>query len=255
MENEHHHSHTHSHSKELTLPMSVLLASIILAGGMLGASALMAQNLKTVLGTVGKTNTITLPTNPSQPSQPSAVPTAPGGVVKVEARKDAPTMGKGKVEIVEFSDFQCPFCQKFFNDAYKQIKAKYVDTGKAKLVFRHYPLSFHQNAQKAGEAAECANRQGKFWPYHDVLFQKAQADGKGLEVESLKQYAKDLGLNSDKFNACLDNGETASIVSSDTTAGNNAGVSGTPTVFINGQKVVGAQPFSAFESIIESALK
>jgi protein-disulfide isomerase len=88
-----------------------------------------------------------------------------------------------------------------------------------------------------------------------VLFQKGQSDGKGLEVESLKQYAKDLGLNSDKFNACLDNGETASIVSGDTTAGNNAGVSGTPTVFINGQKVVGAQPFSAFESIIESALK
>lgn len=252
MENEHHHTHTHSHNKELTLPMSVLLAAIILAGGLLGASALLANNLKSVLNGVGRTNTITLPTNPNQPS---AVPAVAGGAVKVEMRKEAPTLGKGKVEIVEFSDFQCPFCQKFFNDAFKQIKAKYVDTGKAKLVFRHYPLSFHQNAQKAGEAAECASRQGKFWQYHDVLFQKGQADGKGLETENLKQYAQDLGLNTGKFNSCLDNGETTSVVSGDVTAGNNAGVSGTPTIFINGQKVVGAQPFSAFESIIEAALK
>ncbi len=254
MENEPHH-HELSHHKfksELSLPVSILAASIIMGGSLLYATNSLVKTLGAISPVVKSVSGV--PSVPTVPSLPTA-PVAPGGVVKVESRKDAPTLGKGKVEIVEFSDFQCPFCQKFVQDAYKQIKAKYVDTGKAKLVFRHYPLAFHQNAQKAGEASECANRQGKFWQYHDMLFTKMQPDGKGLENVNLKQYAKDLGLNTSKFNTCLDNGETAGVVSGDLTAGNNAGVSGTPTIFINGQKVVGAQPFSAFETIIEAALK
>jgi len=175
---------------------------------------------------------------------------------KLTERRGAPSIGSGKLEIVEFSDFQCPFCQRFFNEAYKEIKSKYIDTGKAKLVFRHFPLSsFHVNAQKAAEAAECANKQNKFPEYHDVLFEKGQADGTGLAVFDLKQYAKDLGLNTAKFNSCLDNGETADIVKKDIEDGGKAGVTGTPTIFINGEKIVGAQPYSNFEQKIEAALK
>src|SRR3989344_2619020 len=102
------------------------------------------------------------------------------GKVEVEKRVDAPKIGSGKVEIVEFSDFQCPFCQQFFNTAYKEIKAKYIDTDKVTLVYRHFPLSLHVNAQKSAEASECANKQGKFEVYYNTLFINGKADGTGL---------------------------------------------------------------------------
>lgn len=98
-------------------------------------------------------------------------------VVKDMKEGSLPLLGNknAKVSIVEFSDFQCPFCQRFFTDALAKIKTEYVNTGKAKLAFRHYPLSFHPNAQKAAEASECANEQGQFWKYHDILFNSQQA--------------------------------------------------------------------------------
>jgi protein-disulfide isomerase len=181
--------------------------------------------------------------------------TGGSGEVKVAVRKDAPTIGTGKVEIVEFSDFQCPYCQRFFKDAYKQIKSNYIDTGKVKLIFRQFPLSFHQNAQKAAEAAECASRQGKFEEYHDKLFTLGQSDGTGLAVTDLKKYASDLGLDVSKFNQCLDNGETADVIKKDISDGNSIGVNGTPSFVINGKLVVGAQPFASFQQAIDAALK
>ncbi len=178
------------------------------------------------------------------------------GPVEVPERSNAATLGKSTapVTIVEFTDFQCPFCQRFYNDTYKKLVQKYVDTGKVKFVFRHYPLTFHQNAIIAGQAAECANLQGKFVPYHDVLFTKGQGDGTGLDSASLKIYAKDLGLNTQKFNSCLDNNETRQTVTDDMDAGTRVGVTGTPTFFINGQRIVGAMPTANFEQIIEQEL-
>ncbi len=174
---------------------------------------------------------------------------------KTAERKDAPKIGNGKVEIVEFADFQCFFCQKFFSEAYKEIKSKYIDTGKITLTFRHFPIPSHQNAQKAAEAAECAGKQGKFGAYHDVLFANGKPDGAGLAVSDLKKYAKNLGLDEGGFNKCLDNGETVALVQKDLTDGQKMGVSGTPTFFIGGEKIVGAQPFSVFEQKIENILK
>lgn len=176
-------------------------------------------------------------------------------IIKVVDRKEAPRIGGGQLEIVEFSDFQCPFCQQFFNGAYKDIKTKYIDTNKVKFIFRHYPLSFHKNAGISAEAAECANRQGKFWEYHDLLFAKAKPDGAGLNLADLKQYAKDLKLDTNKFNSCLDNGETKDAVKKDFEEGQRSGVNGTPTIFVGGVKLVGAQPFTNFEKAIEEALK
>ncbi len=105
------------------------------------------------------------------------LPTPTPIVVKDMKEGSLPLLGNknAKVSIVEFSDFQCPFCQRFFTDALAKIKTEYVNTGKAKLAFRHYPLSFHPNAQKAAEASECANEQGQFWKYHDLLFNSQQA--------------------------------------------------------------------------------
>ncbi|KKP81257.1 MAG: Periplasmic thiol:disulfide interchange protein DsbA [Parcubacteria group bacterium GW2011_GWB1_35_5] len=174
--------------------------------------------------------------------------------VKITKRDKAPTLGSGKVELVEFSDFQCPFCQRFYNDAYKKIKETYVDTNKVKFTFRHYPLSFHQNAQKSAEASECANDQNKFWQYHDILFENSDADGNGLNVTDLKRYAANLGLNTAQFNACLDSGEKADEVKKDFAEGQRLGVNGTPTLYVNGKPVIGAQPFSVFQEAIEEAL-
>ncbi len=185
-----------------------------------------------------------------------------GGKVKVEERKDAARVGGGKVTIVEFSDFQCPFCQNFFNGAYKEIKEKYIDTGKVTLIYRHLPLSqIHPDAQKAAEAAECANRQGKFFSYHDMLFQKmipisqSNPKGGGLDIASLKRYAVDLGLDTARFNTCLDNGEAKKVVEEDISLATKLGITGTPTLFVDGVKIVGAQPFPVFEQAIEEALK
>ena len=155
-----------------------------------------------------------------------------------------------KVTIVEFSDFQCPYCGRFYSESLPQIEENYVKTGKVKIVFRHFPLSFHPYAQKASEATECANEQGKFWEYHNKLFENQGA----LTITDLKQYATDLGLDATKFNACLDSGKMASEVQKDFNAGQQYGVSGTPAFFVNGVSIVGAQPYAAFQQLIEQQL-
>ncbi len=162
----------------------------------------------------------------------------------VKGNADAP------ITIVEFSEFQCPFCKKFFDETYLQIVKDYVDTGKVKYVFRDFPLEFHPNAQKAAEAAECAGEQGKYWEMHDALFTNQDK----LDIVSLKSYAKELKLNTVKFDACLDNGDMAEEVKKDAVDGQSYGVSGTPAFFINGKLISGAMPYSAFVTEIEAAL-
>lgn len=154
------------------------------------------------------------------------------------------------VTIVEWSDFECPFCARFYEQTYKQIEKEYVDTGKVKLVFRDFPLGFHANAQKAAEAAECAGEQGKFWEMHNVLFEKGVDGG----ASTFKKYAKELSLNSAEFDECLDSGRMASEIKKDMRDGAAAGITGTPGFIINGRLVSGAQPFESFKEIIEDEL-
>ena len=146
------------------------------------------------------------------------------------------------ITIVEFSDYECSFCAKFYSETYSQLKEEYIDTGKVKLIFRDFPLSFHQNAQKAAEAAECAGEQGKYYEMHDKLF------------DSFKQYAKELDLNTNTFDICLDSNQMASEVQKDMRDGQSAGVRGTPAFFINGELITGAQPYSVFKQKIDSLL-
>lgn len=152
------------------------------------------------------------------------------------------------VTIVEFSDFQCPFCSRAVGTVEEVMKA-YPD--KVRLVFRQFPLEFHKQAPKAAEAALCANDQGKFWQMHDKLF----GNQKALEVPALKGYAKELGLDTAKFDKCLDSGEKAAVVKADQADGQKLGVNGTPAFFINGILLSGAQPFDEFKSIIDDELK
>jgi protein-disulfide isomerase len=164
---------------------------------------------------------------------------------------------KAKVTIVEFSDFQCPFCRVFFNDTYSQIKKEYIDTGKVRLVFRHYPLPFHDAARPSALAAACAQEQGKFWQMHDKMFTEQAKKGTGtvaFGVSELKAWAGQIGLNTGQFNSCLDSAKYASRVDTDTADGSKFGVSGTPSFFINGELLVGAQPFAQFKTAIDAAL-
>jgi len=179
-------------------------------------------------------------------------PTDQPAKVQVSADDD-PVKGSkaSKVTIIEFGDFQCPYCGVFFKQVLPELESRYIETGKAKLVYRDLPLSFHQYAQKAAEAAECADEQGKFWLYHDKIFENQNS----LETTSLKRYAADLKLEATKFNQCLDSGKMASEVQKDLADGQKYGVSGTPSFFINGTILEGAQPFSDFEKIIEQELK
>jgi protein-disulfide isomerase len=154
------------------------------------------------------------------------------------------------VTIVEWSDFECPFCARFYRQTLGQIEEEYVKTGKVKFVYRDFPLSFHANAQKAAESAECAGEQGKFWEMHDALFEKGVSGG----VNSFKQFAADLELNTAEFDACLDSGQMASEVQKDMRDGSAVGITGTPGFMINGKLVSGAQPFSTFQQLIEAEL-
>jgi protein-disulfide isomerase len=151
------------------------------------------------------------------------------------------------VTIVEFSDFECPFCGQVV-PTLRQIKEHYGD--KVRLVFRQFPLNIHAHAQKAAEAAVCANEQGKFWQMHDAMF----GDQKALEVADLKKKAQSVGLDAAKFDSCLDSGRAAAEVKADERAGTLVGVNGTPAIFINGRSFSGAQPYEALAAVIDQEL-
>lgn len=153
------------------------------------------------------------------------------------------------ITLVEFSDFECPFCVRHYPTLNK-IFSDYE--GKVRLVYKHFPLGFHPNAQKAAEASECADEQGKFWEYHDKLFDNFDL---GYSVENFKKWAKDLGLNIGEFNGCLDSGKFAQKVQDDYQEGIEKGVDGTPATFVNGQLIGGALPYDSFKQIIDSLLE
>ncbi|MFA6552864.1 MAG: thioredoxin domain-containing protein [Patescibacteria group bacterium] len=175
--------------------------------------------------------------------------TAPTKVdIQVKATDHVKGDTNATVTLVEYSDFECPYCETL-NTTLTQIMTDYK--GKVKLIYRYFPLtSIHPNAQKSAEAAECAGAQDKFWEMHDKLF----ANQSALTVTDLKGYAKDLGLNTTKFNDCLDKGTSTSRVNGDQTEGQGYGVNGTPATFINGTLVSGALPYASFKSAIDAAL-
>ncbi len=178
---------------------------------------------------------------------------------------DDPLMGNpdASITIIEFSDFQCPFCAKFHEDTLPQLEENYISTGKVNFVYRDFPIqSIHPNAIPAALASECADDQGKFWEMHDMIFEN-QGTWQGLEilqsVSLFKQYAIELGLNDDEFDSCIDSGEHLEEIRGDLDDGRNYGVTGTPGFFVGNEeigftKLIGAQPFSSFQKVIESQL-
>ena len=171
--------------------------------------------------------------------------TPPRFAVAVEGPSRGPD--KAPVTIVEFSDFECPYCARGEVSIAEVMKTY---EGKVRLVFRDYPLPFHGHAQKAAEAAHCAGDQGQYWKMHETLF----ANQKALAPADLARHAEAIGLDLEKFAKCLESGAKAPLVEAGRQAGEAVGVSGTPAFFINGVRLSGAQPFSEFKAVIDAEL-
>lgn len=226
--------------------ITFLLVGTILGYGISEFSAARSQEADTETG-----NTITV--TPVEETEEAEV-------VDVSVDDD-PAMGdlNAPITIVEFSDFQCFYCRRFYNQTLASLKENYIDTGLVYFVHRDYPLtSIHPDAQKAAEASECAADQDKFWEMHDMIFDGQNELGSGtveIPVESLKAYAVELGLDTTTFNDCLDSGEYAEEVTEDLKDGLSYGVSATPTFFVNGQMIIGAQSYDTFVQVIEGMLE
>jgi protein-disulfide isomerase len=168
----------------------------------------------------------------------------------VHVSPDDPSQGKADapVTVVEYSDFQCPFCLRVM-PTLKELRTKYGD--RMRLVWKDFPLTqIHPQAFVAAQAGNCAREQGKFWEYHDKLF----ANQSALTADALKKYAAETGLDTAKFNQCLDSSKYEARVEDALVAGKGLGISSTPTVYVNGRMINGAQPIDVFESVIDEEL-
>jgi protein-disulfide isomerase len=219
--------------KKMSLPQSLILCVIACAGGVF-------------LGFLGGTSLSRA--NDAQPAQLQP---------QVQKRYDIPVDGfpsigpdNAPIVIVEFSDFQCPYCARFHDQTLQPLLDAYP--GKIRFVYRHLPLtSIHSAAFQAAEASMCAYEQGTFWPYHDEIYEN-QAN---LRTDLYMQIAADLGLDLESFSSCLENEDYKDLVQSDVDFAVNLGVRSTPTFFINGLAFVGAQHLDAFRQVIDSELR
>lgn len=235
-------------SKQIVILLVLALGVGYLLGNVFGVSTFTGQ-------TTGTTQTIV-----QQPTQQQQQPS------KVDVSiDDDPSMGDkdAKVTVIEFSDFQCPFCRRSYTDTIPQLKSDYVDTGKILFVYRDFPLaSIHPAATPAAMASECADDQGKFWEFHNKIFDEQNKQGGGtvqFSNDDLKKWAGEIGLNTNTFNSCLDSEKHKDEVDKDFQDGVDAGVTGTPTFFIGNSKdgytaIVGAQPYSVIKQVIDSLL-
>lgn len=259
-------------SYESTRPQPQSLAtpiSVIVAGFMI-ASAIYVSNTQTGYlagraGTTAQNNNAAAP-SAVQPgaAQPAAAadpePTEDPNATYTVSVDDDPVLGDANapITLIEFSDYRCPFCERFHTDAFPQIKKNYIDTGKAKFIYRD--LSIHPpQSDDAAAAAHCAADQGKYWDYHGKLFTQFSA-GDSFDASTLKKYAGELGLNQASFDSCFDGGKYKDEVSKDYSDARAVTATGTPTMFVgkstaNGSiqafKLVGAQDYADFAALID----
>jgi len=246
----------------LTLSLATPLR-VHAAGGDIEAMKMEIDSLKKDMDEIKRVLISVLPAivrNDRGEAQAQAIPTqraeAPQqGAVSI---KDSPSMGKGELVLVEFSDYECSFCARFHMDTFKQLKKEYIDTGRLRFVYRDFPLPFHQNAMKASLAAGCAGEQGKYWEMHEALFVNQQTIG---DVDGL---VKKTGLNATSFNKCMDGKKYEDAVTKDINDGRELGVNGTPTFIlgkldasgkVSGEVIQGAVPYSVFKGKIDALLK
>ncbi len=237
--------------EKYALPFSIVIATLILSVTIL----YVGNNISTGLTglTTLKANTPSTPSGTTPQGGAQVQPQTPPSNQAVElslkplTEKYAAVKGSNTatLEIVEFSDYQCPFCRRHFNDVYPQLEKEFVASGKAKAYFRDFPLIQlgHVDAPKGSEAARCAGEQGKYWEMHDAIFEMQNPKGAGtvrFSVDDLKQAAAKIsGMDSTKLNECLDSGKFASNVEEDTVVGDQFGVNGTPSFYLIGKDTQG----------------
>lgn len=220
--------------------LAAILASTSFLAGQLGEMQISAQ---------------TAPPSapPSRPDAPRGAQDEPAPTVDVSHLLDDvdPRLGPddAPIQIIEFSDYECPFCGRFYSETMVQLKEQYGD--QIQWIWKDFPLPFHQQAPRAHAAAHCAGDQGNYWEFHDRLFENQRR----LGMAALTGHAEALGLDMAAFNSCVEGGTHADRVQRGIEQGQSVGVSGTPTFFINGKRLVGAQPVQAFQRIIDSELE
>lgn len=241
-----------------TITISTPVA-IIIAGAIIGVAIYLSNNQN-----INTTSTTTTPTTNQVTTDPIAQPTV--GPIQV-ALGDDPTLGNpdAPITMVEFSDYECPFCKSHYQNSYAQLKADFIDTGQVKLVFRDLPLPFHEPmASKNAIAAHCAREQAGeegYFRYHDQIFERTNSGGNGITVEQLYTIASDLNLNRAAFQECLDGDRYAERVAADLDYANSIGISATPSFIlglssdddtVTGAPIVGAQPYA---TVIKPAIE
>lgn len=244
--------------KNISVPIAILFSAVIISGAILYSKSWPAN----------KGSPVAIAGQPSLAAVDQQLGHQPLRGLNQVSTDDDPVLGdkNAPLTLIEFSDYECPFCKRSQDQLLPELKKNYIDTSKLKLVYRDFPLSFHANAHKEAEAAECARSQSDdatYFKFHDQIFTRTTSNGVGLALNQLPVIARDLNLNVSQFQQCLDSGKFRDEVDKDISDGTSAGVSGTPAWFIgrsskdgliNSRLVVGAQPFSAFKTIIDEEL-
>jgi protein-disulfide isomerase len=253
---------TEKSNQLVTTPIAIIIGSVLISIAILvNGGAIKIKGFNS--GTTGTTGDALASSAPI-----AAAPEEPTGPVKVSLDDD-PVLGdpNAPVTLVEFSDYECPFCKRHYDQTHAQLKTEYIDTGKVKLVFRDLPLSFHDPlATKEAIAANCAREQGNdqtYYQMHDAIFETTTSNGSGMTMDQLYGLAAKVGINQDAFKTCIDADKYKDEVAKDLADAGNAGASGTPSFVIakstgsevEGKLVVGAQPFAAFKSEIDALLQ
>ncbi|MBI2039202.1 MAG: DsbA family protein [Candidatus Niyogibacteria bacterium] len=221
------------------IPGTILLAAIIIAGALMYS---------------GGPKTAKAP-DPNEQAAAAGVSEEAKQLLQAEAGDFVLGNPAAPVTLVEFADFQCPFCGRFFKQTLPQIKEKYIKSGQVKFIFRDFAF-LGEESFRAAEAARCAGEQGEFWNYHDYLYNHQSGENKGAFSDAnLKKFAGALGLDQESFDACLNSGKYRELVEKESSGGRALGVSGTPTTFVNGVAVEGAVPFAEIEKEIQAALE
>jgi protein-disulfide isomerase len=241
---------------------ALAVAATLLGGATLaraeGMTSEQAQQILDELKAIRKT----LETRPVAPAQPAAQAPAPvDDKVNVAFSPGGFSVGKDNAPLVlvEYTDYECPFCQRYHNDSFEKIKANFVDTGKIRYISRDFPLPFHQNARRSATAARCAAEQGKFWELRHTMIVNASQ----LQADKLGGYAQQASLDVPKFQACVDSDKFKAAIDKDIAEGSSAGVNGTPSFVLGriengklqGVRMVGAMPYAQFEAKIQDMLK
>lgn len=229
-------------------------AALILIGALLGY---MVGRFE--LTTISITDDVTKKTNVEQEEKKTDTkPVTEPEPVEASEDDDAFLGGENaQVVVIDFSDYQCPFCKKFYTNIFPEFKKDFLDTNKVKYVYRDFPLNIHPPANNAAQAAECAGDQNSYWEMHDLLFEKQSDWGSAAELnETLIGYAVELGLNKTTFSSCLNDEKYKEEVEKDRDDALASGARGTPTLFVNGKITRGVpQSYESFKALIENELE